>query len=518
MVGSLHGLLLHEFVIIEAIEMKQALFLVLMFVVSFSFSQSPDDIEITVGKKEKLKYGEFGRILEERDGFVYSVAAVGTDFFIKKYSSHTMELVDELKIDGFKHERSKVEYVATTVSNEGYHLLLGALSGKSYYLVDVTVSRDGDVAAPLEVAKLDGVKWENYIEVRYSKDYSKVLVFVSPENGTQPEILVLDENAKMLWNDFLTSPVRDEVFSVEELLVTNEGRVLMSGFGHKKGVNSKTKKESVNYAISLYTGNGSAHTFSTLEMGKKFQSLRVIPDEKSSYVALGFYSDEADGEANSIYYAELDEENLQPILNQTITESTTESERQNLGFQEIKNWTGGKGKEFFECMMVRDGVVLDNGNILLVSERQFVQNLGTAGSTRYFREVLLTCFDSKGKLIWMRIIPRYNEGEMFGGVSFSLSKTKDRVFLLVNGNDELLEYINTKSKDPSQVGSGTKAALGIYIDEAGGLKAIKALRYKDYYSLPYLKFAVSPHKNELMGIIGGYGIFPFYMYRMNVER
>jgi len=152
-----------------------------------------------------------------------------------------------------------------------------------------------------------------------SNDGSKILVFREPAGNKyedeKMEMALYDSELKKIWTKDLSFPYKNRSISVQEILVTNEGKVSIIAFftptKQDKRENSSLKDQIVFKIFGVTENNDELEEIQVKEQGFALNSCHgiIVDDSSNDIVFTGFYTDEKIKRStlgvNGIYYIKL---------------------------------------------------------------------------------------------------------------------------------------------------------------------------------------------------------------------
>ena len=276
----------------------------------------------------------------------------------------------------------------------------------------------------------------------------------SPERFS---LRVFDSDFEEIWNKEITLPYNDEVFSVEEYRVDNNGNVYLLGVIYAdKSRTRRQGKPTYQYVILAYTQNGTQLEEYKISLGDKFitdLTFRVAND--GNLVCAGFYSEVGTYSIRGTYFFRLNaktkilyKKNLKEFNFDFVTEYMSDRRRKKAREAELR---GDKKRQAELYQYALDDLILrSDGGALMVAEQYFVEerfsndfgvypNRFQTGRTDFlynYNDIIVVNINPEGEIEWTTRIPKnqetYNDGGYFS--SYAMSIVRDKIYFVYNDN------------------------------------------------------------------------------------
>ena len=189
----------------------------------------------------------------------------------------------------------------------------------SYYCQPLNIQTLNPDGKMINMGTFDAVKKTNQSSVGYefSKDSSKVLMFgnnaVKKNENEKYFIKVLDNNMMKLWDKTIELPYKDKFVSIEDQLVTNEGKVgvLIKHYDQevtKEAIRKDGEKiPAYKTKLLVYDKDNANPTEYVLDIGNKFvHTLQLADDNINNLLLFGMYKEKNNGYITGFFTATFD--------------------------------------------------------------------------------------------------------------------------------------------------------------------------------------------------------------------
>ena len=304
-----------------------------------------------------------------------------------------------------------------------------------------------------------------------SQNLKHILVYVRlPYEKEMPEkfqLQVFSDAMEPEWEQEITMPYDDALFSFGEFRVDSKGEVVMVGVKYHEKREAKALKRAgkVTYDYHLVTysagGNEQDHTISA--DGKFLQDLTLSLDSAGTGDILcgGFYGEKGTNKVRGCFFLRLDPK-TKAVKHQSYKEFSDDFITQYMtAKQEEKARKKAEKKdeelELYEYDL-SDIVRRDDGGAVLVGEQYYeytTQNCYTSNgrTTCYtvyhyiYNTIIVISIDPDGNIAWASQIPKFqhttNDGGFFS--SYAMEVKGDKIYFVYNDNGENL-FLNAGDK------------------------------------------------------------------------
>lgn len=288
-----------------------------------------------------------------------------------------------------------------------------------------------------------------------SKDSSKLLIVNRlPHSRKNPErfaFRVFDPSLNLLWHKDVELPYGEELFSIEEYRIDNQGNVFLLGIVYPN-TDARTRRRgnlSYQYLVLSYTGNVEKPVEYRLDIGNKFiTDLTFRITDNSELICTGFYSERNTYGIKGTYYFRLDpvsrkvyNQNLHPFETSFLTAHLSERKRD----QAMEAERRGENRQIELYDYKLDELVLrSDGGALLVAEQFYIYEAvyqtfdGMMRTITYYNynDVIVVNIKPSGEIEWVARIPKRQTSTDDGGyyLSYAMAIVRDRIYFVYNDN------------------------------------------------------------------------------------
>lgn len=408
------------------------------------------------------------------DGFYALRLAMGGYFkastlIIEDYNNQN-NLVKGTKVD-LTYEKKDRFFEGTLLYN-GNFLLFSSFYNKNKdlnYLFMETIDKKtlNSNGKPKVLATIKAEKrWNNGgFNHLVSRDSSKLMVFYDlPYERKEREkfgVKVFDENVNQLWEKEIELPYEDELFSITNYKVDNEGNVYVLGRLFKDKVKERKKgKPNFRYVILSYKNNGETFKEYKLNLGDDFiTDLTFQIADNGDFICAGFYSEDGTRSIKGTLFFHIDGE-TNMVTNKKKKEFKPDFLEKFMSDRKASN--GGELYQFdLDELILRSdgGVVLIAEQFYIVTHTTRDQNGNMRTSyTYHYKDIIVVNIDPSGNIEWASKIPKRqitrNDGGYFS--SYVLAIVKDKMYFIFNDNIK-----NLQEKDPKRLANFSGGKNGI---------------------------------------------------------
>jgi hypothetical protein len=371
----------------------------------------------------------------------------------------------------------------------------------SYYCQPLniqTLNPDGKV---MNMGTFDAVKKSNQSSVGYefSKDSSKVLMFgnnaYKKNENEKYFIKVLDNNMVKLWDKTIELPYKDKFVSVEDQLVTNEGKVgvLIKHYDQevtKEAIRKDGEKiPSYKTKLLVYDKDNANPSEYILDIGNKFvHTLQLADDNVNNLLLFGLYKEKNNGYITGFFTATFDKQ-TNNVTTKNLNQFPT-----NL-VEQIKIDKQGSDKEsdpgLSRVFRLSDVVSREDGSrdfVLEYSSEVYVPPsttyVGGSWSTTpgywlyNYGDIIDINLKTDGKAVIARIPKMQTSRDVQSFSNFKALPYKNKLLLFYNDDDDNINRDITKKPDALHKFNKSVFVMGV-IGEGGDVSREILFRNKD---------------------------------------
>ncbi len=295
-----------------------------------------------------------------------------------------------------------------------------------------------------------------------SRDSTKALIFYNlPYKKGENESFgfhMFDKNMNQVWENNIILPYEDELFSIEDIEVDNNGNVHQLGkLYQEKRKEKRNGKPNYRYQIiSHYEKGRKLVEYPVKVEGKFLTDMQIAINPEQDIICGGFYSAEGTTSIKGSYFLKIDYES-KGIIAKAFQEFEIDFITQNMGEREKKKTKkkDAKGKSIELYQYVLDDIVLNkNGGAVLIGE-QFLSTTRTETTTDangfttfstdylyYYYDIIVISLSPDGEIEWAKKIAKKqfskNDGAFFS--SYAHAVVKDKLYFIFNDNPKNLFY------------------------------------------------------------------------------
>ncbi|MEM8527917.1 MAG: hypothetical protein AAGG68_24970 [Bacteroidota bacterium] len=290
-----------------------------------------------------------------------------------------------------------------------------------------------------------------------SRDTSKLMVYHQlPYKKGEPEnfkLRVFDESFSELWSKDISLPYNNEIFSVEEYRVDNQGNVYLLGVLYQD--RARTRRNGLpnyQYIILTYTKDGSQANEYKIKLRDKFiTDLTFRPDGKGNLVCSGFYSERGTYSIKGTYFfrintetKEIFNENSKAFDFEFLTEFLSENKKRRAKDAERSGNTRRQAELY--SFSLDELILRSDGGALLIGEQYYVyedfyQDFRTGFNRRdyyyHYNDIIIVNIRPTGEIEWATRIPKRQVTRNDGGYysSYAMSIVRDKIYFVFNDNN-----------------------------------------------------------------------------------
>ncbi|MBL4709445.1 MAG: hypothetical protein JKY48_13490 [Flavobacteriales bacterium] len=344
-----------------------------------------------------------------------------------------------------------------------------------------------------------------------SNNKKKILIYykLPYEKGGKEKVSyhIYDSKLNLLWEKDLTLPYKQELFTVFDYEVRENGDLYLLSRIYKDKVREvRNGKPNYEYLIIAYTDKGNSVTEFPIAIKEHFlRDMQIAVNKNGDIICGGFYSENQVSiskranafEQNSIstnssikgsYFLKIDGKTKEIISKSFkefgldfITENLTDRQEKKVKRKKAK----GKRVELYQYAL--DNIVLrEDGGAILVGEQYYVQITTTTNSqgqtnTSYhyfYNDIILVKLSPSGEIDWTEKIAKRQHTVNDGGFysSYSLSVVNDNLYFVFNDNIKNLFGNTYSGKDKGKIKYFTKKAkesVAVLVEVDGDGRQVK---------------------------------------------
>lgn len=408
--------------------------------------------DIFIGKEHRFysKSGSFDIIGKVKD-LTYVYRATDSDYFLDAYND-SMRIIATIALDFFPKKVDKTIFI----NYEDKIIVLFRSEEKgSIILSGAILNEKGLLQGRVKKLDEEKISWmrskENYYEVAYSEDRSKLVVVNrgGSNKGSEFKLLTFDDALTLLTNKKIKVQ-KDEIgnkVNLNYLQVANNGTVIIPAF-------SVTSRGSIeNASVLIFNDVQSDYTNIAISKDKEYFSDMIVKVD-NHFNKLNIASLYKDGNGGNV-------KGIQKSVIEMSVHSLIQSEKLEFPEKFLKTYKEKNWKRSFNYAKVQQFIVKADGGFLIVTEdQQFsVRNAYNGGylgySTYYggpastsnireytFGDIVIMNYSPDGVLIWSEYVRKKQFSQEDEGAFSSYS------FLNTGGNLVFL-FNNFETRDNS---------------------------------------------------------------------
>lgn len=309
----------------------------------------------------------------------------------------------------------------------------------------------------VKISEVDAVNKERKgaFNIEVSRDSSKVLIYAQlPYQRKEPErfsLQVFNDSLEQLWQREIVLPYADNLFSVEEYHVDNQGNVYLLGVRYKDGAGRRRRgTPDYNYEILAYTNDGSEVKTYRIDNNEFFltdMTFRIA--DNGHLVCSGFYSNKGTYSIKGACFLRIDPvqqsiylQNFKPFDFDFLTEHLSEGAKERAQ-RAAQSGDTRKEPELYQVKL--DELILrSDGGAVMIAEQFYVQEYvyryfdGTLRYDYYYNyyDIVVVNIRPNGEIEWATRIPKRQETVNDEGYfsSYALTVVRDRFYFIYNDN------------------------------------------------------------------------------------
>lgn len=372
----------------------------------------------------------------------------------------------------------------------------------SYYCQPLNIQTLDPDGSPIDMGTFEAVKRSNQSSVGYgfSKDSTKILMFGNnayrKNENEMYYIKVLDDNMQVLWNKTISLPYKDKYVSVEDELVTNEGKVgvLIKHYDQevtKEAIRKDGEKvPSYKTKLLVYDKDNANPSEYVLEIGNKFvHTLQLADDNISNLLLFGLYKEKNNGYITGFFTVIFDKQT------NTVTTRNLNQFPQSL-VEQIKIDKQGSDKEsdpgLSKVFRLSDVVERENGSkdfileysseVYVPSRSTYVNGVWQKTTPDYwlynYGDIIDINLKTDGKFVIARIPKLQTSTDIRYFSNFKALSYKNKLLVFYNDDDDNIDRDIEKKPDPLHKFNKSVFVMGV-IGENGEVSREILFRNKD---------------------------------------
>ncbi len=361
-----------------------------------------------------------------------------------------------------------------------------------------TMEPEGKV---INLGTFDAFKKSSQASVGYelSKDSSKILMFgnnaYKKDENEKYYISVLDNNMNKLWSKTIELPYKDKFVSIEDHLITNNGKVgvLIKHYDQEVSRESVRKDgskiPSYKTKMLVYDKDNVAPVEYVLDLNNKFvHTLQLVDDKDEKLVLFGLYKEKHNGYINGFFIANFDRttkivttKNLnqfpEALVEQIKIDKQGTDKESDPGLSnrfklaEVVNRANGS-KDF----------ILEYSSEIYIPPTSFYNGTIWVTSGGYWKydygNIIDINLQKDGKTIIARIPKMQSSRDVRIFSNFKALPYKDKLLVFYNDDDDNIDREITKKPDPLYKFNKSVFVMGV-IDNTGNVSREILFRNRD---------------------------------------
>lgn len=428
----------------------------------------------------------------ENDAF-YAMRSEKSSSLLEKYDLNCKQLLSvelELSHDKKKHGLEEIIHIGDEI------YLFSSFENKKEeknYLFVETINKKTLVPGNMKkIAEIDYAGQKRWNSGSYSfktsSDSSHIMIFFDKpheKEGTDKfGFQIYNSKMELQWESDIDSKYEDELFTVSQRSIDQNGNVYILGRLFKDKVKERVKdKPNYTYRIICYSKGGKEKYDYELKLDDLFLSeLTFRIAENGDLICAGFYSESGTSRIQGVYYLAIDATTLTPktsskkefeldFFMQTLTEKETKKAQ--------KKVEKGKDLDLYEYNL--DNLILrEDGGAVLVGEQFFIRvvtthtsspNGGTTTQTTYhyyYNNLIVINISPAGQIDWSIQIPKRQHSTNDGGYfsSYAMAIVGSKLYFVFNDNEKNL-YIKDGERIENYSSGKSSMVVLVTVDQYG---------------------------------------------------
>lgn len=466
---------------------KFILYTIFIFINYSLFSQLKisEKAKITWGEEIKFKKGaEFSEYIGKDDDSHYLIKSLkrGMQYEINVFG-YDMKLKSKKVINMKAHQNYKMSYEGSYFLNDNIYIFSSfpdkkTKTNKLYCRVfDKNTLSSGELKE-IEQLPYEKRKFKGGFGVVSSEDNKKLLIYLGkPYEKNSHEkfgFTILNTNLDVEWKKEVELPYTEQLFSVQDYKITNNGDVYILGKEYKEEKSKRNKhKPNYKYHIIAYLNKGNSIKDYEINLNDKFiTDIAYNIAENGDLVCSGLYSETGTYSIKGAFFLAIDSEtkniknnNLKKFDEDFITQGWTDKAIAKAKKKKIKK---DKSIEMYEYDL-KDFILREDGGAVLIAEQFFVRivtrtytdsqgNMRTTNDYHYYyKDIIVININNEGQIEWATKIDKYQHSVNDGGYysSYVLQIDEDKLHIIYNERarkyfeKEERKQLNRKDKNAS---------------------------------------------------------------------
>jgi|GEM_PF-1290468 len=298
---------------------------------------------------------------------------------------------------------------------------------------------------------------DRFYKIKLSRDKSKLLIYYSQttEKKTEHEhisVQVYDSGLRESWRNTYKLPCKDDLFIIESLRVSDEGKVYLLGKEYKEKLRERVDGMP-NYTYKLFSFSNKIDSFDNYQLNLEDKFLTniemAVAKQANEVVCSGYYSENGKSGKNGSFYFRIDTEKKEIIKSKSHAFSS-EIMTAILGNKEKKKLdkTLEAEKDINLNNYKFDEIILrEDGGVVLISEyrRRKVFSGSDDAIVKYYRNnIIIINISPSGEVEWSTKIAKKQvdtNSEYF--LSYSTAVVNDKIYFIFNDKAENATIINS---------------------------------------------------------------------------
>jgi len=350
---------------------------------------------------------------------------------------------------------------------------------------DGTIGPDNKIFTSKLVLSMDNINF-SYDSSMFMISFRNPPVHVNDDkNFDIITMAVFNHKTEKNWSDDVKMPYTEAVMNNIAYCVNKSGTVFIAAEIKKEREHIELNKSEYNYnLVIIKVDKGEIEESRIDDVWMKVNQVKFVEGPNMELYLMGFINDvkkhNSTKNATGIFlasislYGEILEINTYDIPEEIIRKDKSEREKRWDDKEKEK-----KGKLDFEYLVLRNLIISEDGEILIIGEQYYVVSLhNNTNNTYYYNDILITKIDNNGSMKWMKKLPKRQStdyGSFYGIKHYDeYVSTRDALgfkYFEKNGKHYFLykDYIEDRKSEDGKVSYVSFAALAAsVIDDNDG--------------------------------------------------
>lgn len=302
---------------------------------------------------------------------------------------------------------------------------------------------------------------------------------------------VFDKDLNSAWKTDVVMPYSEAQMENIDYSIDIDNNVYIASFVKNEEAESRQERKTVRVELLKVKANTAKAEIIPvkMEIDKKLiymKSLAVFPSAGNIMTCSGSYSHEKfRNKTDGIFVFKVDKEGKQTSMNAYEIPLKIINQYESEGTQRKNARAEEDDEAEFANLRMRELVTHDDGSLTIVGEQYKEQctrdSKGNTYCSYIYNHILVTRVDAQGNMLWMKKIPKKQEGKQGrGSMGFERLDTQDGYYFIFLDNDKN-KNLTESSGEPARHADGHGGILTAYKvdDKTGNYKRISILDMKD---------------------------------------